>query len=75
MTAGTHGAVPPGTGPADLKARRLALGMTQAALARALGVDQGTISRWEAGRIAVASPAMLHLALERIEERAAQGPG
>lgn len=34
---------------AELYARRLALGLSQAGIAQALGVTQATISRWEAG--------------------------
>lgn len=35
----------------DIKARRLAKGMTQAQLAAKLGIDQAIISRWEKGKV------------------------
>lgn len=53
----------------DLKARRLALGMTQARLGDALGVPQPTIARWEAG-MRMDNPRLLDLALDRITPRA-----
>ena len=39
--------------PADFRATRTALGMTQGALASALGVDRRTVQFWEAGDRAV----------------------
>jgi transcriptional regulator with XRE-family HTH domain len=45
--------------PADLKARRASLGLTQAALAAILGVSVITVSRWERGD----SPILPYLAL------------
>lgn len=35
-----------------IKSRRLALGLTQLDVAKAVGVSEGTISRWESGNIA-----------------------
>lgn len=45
-----------------IKARRLEQGLTQEALAEALGVDHNTVSRWELGR---RSP---HRYLDRLAE-------
>lgn len=45
---------------------RNALGLSQSALAVALGVDQGTISRWEAGKVRIPSP--IELALATLKE-------
>lgn len=53
------------TGP-DLRVWRLAMGMTQAELAEALGVRENTVSRWERDAMAIANPRMLRLALEAI---------
>lgn len=47
---------------------RSALGLSQSALATALGVDQGTISRWEAGKVRIPSP--IELALATLKESA-----
>ncbi|MEX0783687.1 MAG: phosphoglycerate dehydrogenase [Dehalococcoidia bacterium] len=49
---------------------RNALGLSQSAIATALGVDQGTISRWEAGKARI--PASMDLALATLVEK---GPG
>lgn len=51
----------------ELKARREALGMTQARLARELEVDVITVSRWERGVYPV--PKYIELAMEAIEMR------
>lgn len=40
----------PSTPGEQLRAARTALGLSQEALARRLGVDPGTVSRWENGR-------------------------
>ncbi len=50
----------------ELTATRNALGLSQAGLAAALGVDQGTISRWESGKVRIPAPTML--ALARLKE-------
>ena len=56
---------------AKLRERRLALGLTQQALADKLEVTQNTVARWE--RDEMASPGFLHLALKWIEYEAAKG--
>jgi D-3-phosphoglycerate dehydrogenase len=45
---------------------RGALKFSQAAMAAALGVDQGTISRWESGKVRI--PAAIELALSKLQE-------
>lgn len=55
----------PGMNPDELKTRRETLGMTQAQLAEALGVDVMTVSRWERGARPL-SP-LLPLALKGLE--------
>lgn len=52
----------------DLKAQRLALGLSQRKLAEALGVSPNTVARWERGELRIAQPKMLGLALERLRE-------
>ncbi|HEX6032248.1 MAG TPA: phosphoglycerate dehydrogenase [Tepidiformaceae bacterium] len=47
--------------------RRNALGLSQSAMASALGVDQGTISRWESGKVRI--PAPIALALDTLKEK------
>jgi transcriptional regulator with XRE-family HTH domain len=42
-----------GVGPSDLRARRLALGLSQAALAKRLGAGANTLARWEHGELAI----------------------
>lgn len=61
-TTGTPGSI----ASADIVAIRSSLGMTQDALARALGTTQTTVSRWEANISPVANPTMLRLALESL---------
>jgi transcriptional regulator with XRE-family HTH domain len=39
--------------PAQLKSLRAQLGWSQARLAERVGVDQATISRWEAGTVPI----------------------
>jgi len=51
---------------AEFAARRTALGLSQSAIATALGVDQGTISRWESGKTRI--PAAIELALTTLKE-------
>ena len=51
---------------AEFAAARIALGLSQSAIATALGVDQGTISRWESGKVRI--PAAIELALATLKE-------
>ena len=55
--------------PADLRAARLALGITQRELARRLDVSKDVLNRWERGRNTIQHPAILRLALERLGEK------
>ncbi|HMO96650.1 MAG TPA: phosphoglycerate dehydrogenase [Tepidiformaceae bacterium] len=52
--------------PETFIAERTALGLSQAAIADSLGVDQGTISRWESGKVRI--PAAIELALATLNE-------
>ena len=55
-----------------MKAWREQHGLTQAQLARLLGVDQMTISRWERGASKRAAPGrLLELALKRLDDELA----
>ena len=53
--------------PPELRRRRRALGLTQAALGAALGVAANTVARWERGARAVGHPDLVRLALARLE--------
>src|SRR6185312_227444 len=46
---------------------RIALGLSQTAMATVLGVDQATISRWESGRTRI--PASIEFALASLREK------
>lgn len=52
-----------GLTPSILTERRQSLGLTQAELARILGVDSGTLSRWERGKQSITMPNMVSFAL------------
>lgn len=54
---------------ADLYQWRTERGLSQERLARALGLPQGTISRWETGARPIEHPVMLALALRSLERR------
>ena len=51
--------------PDEIRAARKRLGLSQIALATLLGLDNGTLSRWERG--AQAAPAWLPFALRGVE--------
>lgn len=53
--------------PTDLREARLRLGLSQAQICRGLGVDPVTWNRWELGKQEIRHPAILRLALERLE--------
>lgn len=54
--------------PASIRAYRDQVGLTQAQLAGALGVDTGTVARWERGELN--PPPYLWRALEHLEQDA-----
>src|SRR6185295_18249588 len=53
----------------ELRARRRALGLTQAQLGTALGVSGNSVARWERAEVQMNSPALVLLALEGLEAR------
>lgn len=53
--------------PEEMKRRREALGLTQAQLAREMGLDSITVSRYERGVLSI--PKTVELAFELIELR------
>ncbi|WP_344801329.1 ATP-binding protein [Microlunatus ginsengisoli] len=53
--------------PRELRDRRHQLGLTQSALAAALGVTVTTIARWERGERAISTPLLVRLALDHLE--------
>lgn len=55
---------------AKLRERRLALGLTQQALADKLDVSRNTVARWEREEMAI--PGFLNLALKTLECEAAK---
>src|ERR1051326_7967312 len=61
--------------PSELLTRRRSLGLTQERLAQMLGVAANTVARWERGERPIRSPALVLLALERLEARAPAGVG
>lgn len=52
---------------AEVKARRLAMQLTQVELAALLGLSSQTISNIETERFPIENPTMLHLALSHLE--------
>jgi transcriptional regulator with XRE-family HTH domain len=48
----------------ELKARRIALSLTQIELAERLGVDSNTYSRWEQSTMGIGCPVVLRLAMD-----------
>ena len=71
-----RGSAVPATGRvlcgSELKLRRVALGLTQAALADLLGVTANTVARWERGEQGIARPLRVIRMLVRQEERTAR---
>jgi DNA-binding transcriptional regulator YiaG len=57
----------PGMNPAELKAARARLGVTQEQLAIELNVHRLSVIRWEAGTQRI--PFMLNLAIKELERR------
>ena len=57
---------------AELRSRRLGLGMSQRSLAAEFGVTVTTVARWERGERAISSALLVRLALELLESRASQ---
>lgn len=55
--------------PADLKAWRERMGWSQERMAKALDVHPMTVSKWERGTQEPEHPAMLVLALGRLEQK------
>lgn len=51
--------------PAELRAKRLKLGLTQTALAKRLDVNIKTIIRWESGAVAI--PKVVEIALKSLK--------
>jgi transcriptional regulator with XRE-family HTH domain len=63
--------------PAELRTRRQALALTQAALAGLLGVTPTTVARWERAEQRIGNPERLAAALARLESQdcgARRGP-
>ncbi len=58
--------------PSEFTATRMALRFSQSGIATALGVDQGTISRWESGKVRI--PGAIALALATIKENSEPMP-
>ena len=52
--------------PAELRAAREALGLSQKALAKRLGVAQTSVLRWESGARRIEHPELLRLALAQL---------
>ena len=63
----TTDVTPPKLSADELRGRRLQLGLTQVALAAALGVAVTTVARWERGERAISTPLLVRLALDHLE--------
>lgn len=61
----------PGITPAALRAWRETHGLSQYRLAKLLGVNNATVTRWEAGEMEIGNPVLLSLALEALSARLA----
>jgi predicted ATPase/DNA-binding CsgD family transcriptional regulator/transcriptional regulator with XRE-family HTH domain len=53
--------------PAELRARRCSLDLTQDQMGRALGVAANTVARWERGARAIGRPDLVQMMLEHLE--------
>jgi transcriptional regulator with XRE-family HTH domain len=53
--------------PQELRARRVALGLSQQQLATLFDVHHDTVSRWERGVLRIAAPSLLSRALQGLE--------
>jgi DNA-binding XRE family transcriptional regulator len=58
--------------PGEIGTWRRKIGVSQAELARLLRVPDSTVSRWERGLMAISSPTILRLALERLADQQRQ---
>jgi transcriptional regulator with XRE-family HTH domain len=52
--------------PEALRNRRLQLGLSQGALARALSVARNTVARWERGDLQIRHPELIQMAVDRL---------
>ena len=60
---------------AQLRQHRERMGLSQSHLALRLGVTANTIARWERGAMRIQHPAIVALAMQRLEqERSSQHP-
>ena len=55
----------------EFRARRLALGLTQAQLAELLGASTMTVYRWEKGTRGIRRPALIELKLDQLARESA----
>lgn len=58
--------------PAQIKAARVARGLTQSEIAERLGVSANTWARWERGELEIGNETMLARALRSIPKRTAK---
>jgi len=57
--------------PREIRDARSALGLTQEAMARQLGIPVGTLRNWEQGTQRCANPSLLRIALRCLREHGA----
>ena len=58
----------------EIRARRVAMGLTQAELAQRLGTTSNTVARWERGERAPEHPGMLRIMLQHIDDELMADP-